>query len=276
MSKSDEAKQSLRLLRFLEKNGNCSVLAVHDAKENSMLFQSRAGASMMCGHKVVQPLIAAAVVQKTATECALTEVGRARLKRISQDKTSRQNDISGFRAQHMELNQSEVMIGGASHTVLINDAESPLTRLRRMKAPSGGTWLDDAAFAAGERLRSDFTHGKMMQRTTSSWNFGPSMSDRGGPSGSNITDQAMDARARLERALEVVGPELAGVVMDVCCFLKGLENVERERRWPPRSAKLMLRTGLNLLARHYGTRAGSGRNSSKQDLNQSKTLQATA
>jgi hypothetical protein len=74
----------------------------------------------------------------------------------------------------------------------------------------------------------------------------------GGENAAAFTDLVIAAKERLARMLEAVGPEFAGLLLDVCCFLKGLEMFERERRWLSRTARIVLTLALDRLARHYG------------------------
>ncbi len=129
--------------------------------------------------------------------------------------------------------------------------ESPLSRLAqpRGKVPA---FLTEAEVAAGERLRADYTRGQLLPGIGQRWDGLPRQGRSGTSGGGDLSDSAIDARARVNAAIEAVGPELSGVLIDVCCFLKGLETVEKERQWPVRSGKLMLKTGLSVLARHFG------------------------
>lgn len=149
-----------------------------------------------------------------------------------------------FRAQHGDIRS------GVDGSASVDAAESPLLWLHRRKDSSGERLIGDAMFAAGERLRSDFTYGGMSPRMTVNW-----CATGGGEGGfrqAEPTESALAARQRLRNALDSVGPELSGVLLDVCCFLKRLEEVERDRRWPARSAKIILSIALQKLARHYG------------------------
>jgi hypothetical protein len=67
-----------------------------------------------------------------------------------------------------------------------------------------------------------------------------------------MSDRAVAARQRFHRALDAVGVELAGLLVDVCCRDIGLVAAERARGWPLRSAKVVLDVALTALARHYG------------------------
>ena len=174
----------------------------------------------------------------------LRREGAAHLKRALYPETP-------FQAQNLDLAEKQVRSGAETTTVLVNEAESPLLRLFTRKEKSGRTWLDDKQFRAGERLRADFEKAHLQPRVSANWVASVSSGSRGG-SANDISDFAMDAKKRVERALSGIGPELSEVALDICCFLKGLETVERERGWPPRSAKLLLRTALSALARHYG------------------------
>ncbi len=143
----------------------------------------------------------------------------------------------------------------------INAAESPIAWLARLRDKDGRPMISEEQLAAGERLREDFSFAQMMPRTTANWSaVGSGGGRRAAPGvGVELQDAVIAATERVRRALAAVGPELAGVLIDVCCHLKGLEAAERQAGWPQRSGKVVLDIALTRLARHYGLlRGGSG------------------
>ena len=170
-------------------------------------------------------------------------------------KTPPADGIDSFRAQHLDLATREIMTDTGAISVLVNDNESPLAWLARRKGRDGRTMISPNQFIAGEKLRADFTRGHLSPRVTSDWSAptgGRARSFAAGAGG--MTDLVIASRQRVRLAMEACGPEFCGLLMDVCCFLRGLEEVERERGWPLRSAKIVLQLALDRLARHYGLR----------------------
>ncbi len=145
----------------------------------------------------------------------------------------------------------------AARSPALNPAESPLAWLRQRKDRDGEAMISQAQFDAGERLRGDFWFAQMTPRVTMSWSTN-APAQRRRRSGmafrcdADSADNVAAARERVRRALAAVGPELSGVLIDVCCYLKGLVEVERAAGWPQRSGKIVLQLALSALARHYG------------------------
>lgn len=199
----------------------------------------------------VRALLADGALEADGAGYVLSPAGRAMVRR----------QLAGggdFASQHQSRERRTLDEDGVRETVLVDAGESPLAWLRSRKGRDGRLLIDDASFAAGERLRSDFTRGQLMPRVTSNWSAAVASGRRGGPGGmADLTETALSARLRVERALTATGPEFAGLLVDFCCFLKGIEEIERERDWPKRSAKLVLQLALSALARHYGLAASA-------------------
>ncbi len=164
-----------------------------------------------------------------------------------------QDPIDPQRQRHMTLETRQILTEDGIASVLVNDSESPLAWLARRKGRDGRSLIAPHQFIAGEKLRADFTRAHMAPRVTANWGAPAGGRPRGsGLSPGEMTDVMLASRQKVGHALDACGPEFAGVLMDVCCFLRGLEDVERERNWPARSAKVVLQLGLDRLARHYG------------------------
>jgi len=173
--------------------------------------------------------------------------GRAELGSISRDVAALQTPQKRDRTQQPARPEAS--------RPRLNLAESPLAWLASRKDRNGVPLLSQEQFDAGERLRVDFERAALQQRVTANWEaFGAngSRTPYAGEVVGSLSDRALAAREAVNRALKAVGPELSGALVDICCHLKGLEQIERELGWPQRSGKIVLQLALNALARHYG------------------------
>ncbi len=176
---------------------------------------------------------------------SITDAGRAKLARLAAGP-----EEDPFRVQQGRVQTKRIAEAGKSVPVVVNVQESPLAWLAARRGRNGAPLMEPHLIEAGERLRRDLTAGQIMPSITPNWS---AVSSSGGPNaGLTYSDMVVAARQRVDKALTAVGPEFSGVLVDVCGFLKGLEVIEAEHRWPARSAKVVLGMGLARLARHYG------------------------
>lgn len=231
-----------RILRFLAA-GRAAASRLADGK--GFLLEQGEGRRLSVSGPVLADLIRRDLVRLHGEAVELTRDGHA-----GASRSAAAGD--GFAAQHRDLAAEAIMVDGEPQPVIVNHNESPLSALARRRDRSGAPFLEPREHRAGERLRADYTRGQMLPRLGANWEAHVASGRRDGGRGvADLTDAALAARRRVEAAIEAVGPELSGVLIDVCCFLKGLETVEAERGWPARSAKIVLKAALSALSRHY-------------------------
>jgi hypothetical protein len=156
-------------------------------------------------------------------------------------------DADAFAAQHREL------LHGTTG-LLRNLKESPLARLA---SPTGDepAFLERHHSEAGERVRRLVERAALRSRVTMNYSGIAVAKGSGTSQVAELSTLAVDARRALRRIYETLPRDCAAVVVDVCGYEKGLQQVETERGWPRRSAKLVLRIGLDRLAEVWGINA---------------------
>lgn len=225
----------VRLLRHLQA-GSASYCRI---RKNRVAVEIR-GQSLSIPARRIRELVSADILACEGAVLSLTASGEAHLARLLAVSDP-------FLVQHGGIVRHK--------EGLIDEAESPLAWLAKRRGPDGKRMIGAAQFQAGERLRADFTRAGLTPRVTSNWIAPIAQGKRAtGASAGSFSDTVLAAKNRVNATLQAVGPEFAGVLLDVCCFLKGLEVVERERGWPQRTAKVVLGLALDRLARHYGIR----------------------
>lgn len=208
--------------------------AIQDGE--SFVTTSSSGRRIALPVSAVAELRSAGVLGGHGPACHATAVAPTWLRRTMLE-------ADGFAAQH------RVETRNPSGTT-INLAESPLGRLAAPGRDGSPPFLAPHHVEAGERLRRLVDRAQLQPRITMSYDPAHTPGSRSGTS--DISDMAAEARRKVSAALMALPADCAGVIMDVCGLLKGLQVVESERGWPRRSAKLVLRIGLEQLAAHWG------------------------
>lgn len=246
------AREAKRLLAALEQPETWAFIDPTDSS-SVLIHRRRGGVSVGAGRfaaATADALVSADLAgwQQAASgrrSLQLTAAGEARLRRIS----SPDADLA-FLHQHRETAVASVETTTGTARVRIDTEESPLDWLRRRRDRNGEPLIDETSYQAGERLRTDIMLAGLLPGVTARWDAMPTT---GGPaSPGEATDRMVAARQRLRYAFDAVGGEFSDLLLDLCGFLKGLEQIERERQWPARSAKVVVRLALGRLAEHYG------------------------
>ncbi|WP_421785983.1 DUF6456 domain-containing protein [Hyphobacterium sp.] len=160
-----------------------------------------------------------------------------------------------FAAPHSQTeNRAVASDDGEVRHHLVNIADSPLARWRKPRGKAVKAWLSAGEFEAGERLRGDFHRSTLSERITSDWDsyLTPVRGGQGGRGVEDAPPSALAAKARVQAALDAVGPGFDRVLSSVCLRELGLEAFEQDEAWPRRSGKVVLKLALQRLARFYG------------------------
>jgi DNA-binding Lrp family transcriptional regulator len=201
---------------------------------------------------------------------AITPVGRAALKRLLTEerqakapKTGFAEVQSPFQEQHRFFAERTVMAddGSGERKLRFNLAESPLSVLGRKRDKTGEPYLAAELIEAGERLREDFELAQLGPRVAQNWErFLTAGASRGEiTAGRGPGEGPANARLRVAKAMEALGPGLSDIVFRICCFLEGVETAEKRLGWSARSGKVVLKIALERLSQHYDLRRSAQR-----------------
>lgn len=235
-------RDKIRVLRFLSRS---PAIPGPAASPSKMALTTPDRQHVFCKN-LLHSLAKDGLLENRKDKLAISDLGRSSLARLTADKDC-------FAAQHRATAFAEMEGVNGRQRVELDLSESPLTALASRKDVYGKPYLAGEELEAGERFRRDFEFGQLMPNVTSNWEQTSSGKGRkaGARASNDISDSSLAARGRVKTAMEAVGKDLAGVLVDFLCFHKGTSRIETERGWPRRSAKLMLKTALGLLARHY-------------------------
>lgn len=248
-----------RILRRLNEQGAC--LAIAKDMDTAVVVRDSVDGQALKTAKLDRKLAEAMALKNWISLASegrvarykINATGRVALKEFLADEEDARVGMgeSGnpFSEQHRDWAKRNT--GADTNTrrgIRYSTTESPMLALSRRRDKDGKPFLMPELVAAGERLREDFELAQLTAKPTQNWE------DFLNGDGGTVTGDGNGsdrARERVAKALSDLGPGLGDVVLRCCCFLEGMEAVERRMGWSARSGKIVLRIALMRLKGHY-------------------------
>lgn len=259
-------REARRVLPRLCETG--AVLAVAHGMENAVVVRDVAGGETLRTATVAQTFAQAMALKDwiqssgagRVLRYSITAAGRAALNRMLAEEENVAQGFAeaqgGFEPAPNVVGPTDPETGAQLGRGRFNSAESPLVALARRRDKKGTPFLETSLVSAGERLREDFELAQMGARDQKSW---VGFLEGAGRSQYRVCcdgDTIETARQRVSDALCALGDGLGDVALRCCCYLEGLETIERHLGWSARSAKIVLRIALGRFREHYASHAG--------------------
>lgn len=240
LSANEVTREARRILRKL--TGDNVRLVPREGGEHALMERNNAHETARVTAALVEEFLKRDWLMREGDVLVISDVGAGWLTRETAES-------DGFAAQHRALAERVVMgPHGEEKRVTVNEGESPLGWLKRRRL------IDAVQFEAGETLRRDYTLGQISPRMGVDFDAPLVGGRRAAKATAPLTETTLAAKQRFAQAMSAVGPGLSDLLFDVCCHLIGLEQAERAKSWPRRSAKVVLHIALDRLALHYGLR----------------------
>lgn len=232
------------MAKAISKNGRQILEALGEGVRFSRTAGGWVSGSTMVRHEVVQELERFNLV-------ALIAGGRIRLTAAGEAWNARQragiqsNRLLVERGLGEEGGSAEGGRRGRTRSVTVNLGESPLGWLMARGM------ISERQFAAGERLRGDWTLAGLGPRVTMRWDASPASGKGMAHDRLDPTLTQISARQRFDAAVAHVGNGLSEILWRVICAGEGLATAEGALGWPKRAGKLVLGLALDRLAIFY-------------------------
>jgi len=260
-----ETEDILRVLRRLGEPGAILAFA-RDMDQAVVVRDSPEGSAARTATLERGLAVTLAMQDWIASDDPLARVVRYRISQAGRmalrDMTARSENRARAMAEaptpfrHRDLSDDPTWQGATQQRGRGAPMESPLIGLARRRDKDGRPFLSRDMVRAGERLREDFELAHVGQGAAG---FDWTRALTGVIDGSRASQEPGSAKARVLDALDFLGPGLADVALRTCCFLEGMEMLEKRMGWSARSGKVVLRIALQRLLLHYATQSAESR-----------------